>query len=99
MDYSRLYRAAFGHMNKWWMGIKYDKESSLHELLHSAASIMMLYHYEVTRTGNDDRPNYGPSWPEGQPTPDRDMMNMEDLGWTIDTIDCHGGKMVVTYRR
>jgi hypothetical protein len=98
MNYSRLYRAAFGHMNKWWAGIRNDHETGIHELLHAGCSIMMLYHYEATRTGRDDRPIYGLGFPEAS-NPDHDMMNMEDLGWTVDAVECHDGKMVVTYRR
>lgn len=56
MNWSRLYRASFGHQLDWYMRRGPDSESGLSHLLHAAACLMMLYEYEVRRLGNDDRP-------------------------------------------
>lgn len=39
---SRLYRATFSHLFKWFIGIDNDEESGLPHLAHAMASLMML---------------------------------------------------------
>lgn len=56
MEWSRVYRAAIGHMNDWWMSRGPDPETRLSHLLHAACCLMMLYEYEVLAKGKDDRP-------------------------------------------
>lgn len=56
--YSRLYRAALGHLQDFWRRNDIDSESNLHHLDHAAANIHMLQHLSIVGPKMDDRPKY-----------------------------------------
>lgn len=56
MDWSRVYRAAIGHLFDWFMRKGPDPETGKSHLWHAACCIMFLVCYELRNTGNDDRP-------------------------------------------
>lgn len=58
--YSRLYRAACGHLHDWYEGQDNDEETGLNHLFHAACCLMFLCHY-VSYTQYerfDDRPDF-----------------------------------------
>jgi hypothetical protein len=56
MAWSRPFRAARGHLLRWWCGIKFDKESKLNHLFHVRTNIDILIAHELRQIGTDDRP-------------------------------------------
>lgn len=56
--YSRLYRAALGHLQDFWRRNDIDSESNLRHLDHAAANIHMLQHLSIVGPKMDDRPKY-----------------------------------------
>lgn len=67
--YSRLYRAALGHLQDFWRRNDIDSESSLRHLDHAAANIHMLQHLSIVGPKMDDRPKYNPVADDGSLTP------------------------------
>jgi hypothetical protein len=55
MDWSRLYRAAIGHLFKWWACKGADPETGKSHLWHAGCCVMFLIAYELRSVGNDDR--------------------------------------------
>lgn len=56
LEYGRMYRAAIGHMNQWWLGDKADSESGMSHLTHAAFCVLGLLEYELTgRSELDNR--------------------------------------------
>lgn len=53
--YSRLFRAAVGHLWSWWMGDDKDNETGLSHLAHAACCVLFLLHFTIADTGTDDR--------------------------------------------
>lgn len=43
--FSRLYRAALGHLLDWFKGEDLDPETGINHLFHAACCIMFLAHY------------------------------------------------------
>lgn len=62
-DHSRLYAAIQRHLNKYWKGQNEDEESGMHELLHAACGLMMLYWHSQNLSDRDDRPLVSPGNP------------------------------------
>lgn len=63
MDWSRLYDAAKGHIEKFWCGESLDKKSDKHHLAHAICCLLFLLAYdtrEIAQDG-DDRPEVRPS--------------------------------------
>lgn len=56
MNWSRVYRAAIGHLFDWWMQRGPDPETGKSHLWHAACCVMFLVCYELRLTGTDDRP-------------------------------------------
>lgn len=56
MDWSRVYRAAIGHLFDWFMRKGPDPETGKSHLWHAACCIMFLVCYELRGVGKDDRP-------------------------------------------
>lgn len=56
MNWSRMYRAALGHLFDWFMKKGPDPESGKSHLWHAACCVMFLVCYEIRSTGTDDRP-------------------------------------------
>lgn len=56
MNWSRVYRAAIGHLFDWFMGKGPDPETGKSHLWHAACCIMFLVVYEIRGSGTDDRP-------------------------------------------
>lgn len=56
MDWSRVYRAAVGHLFDWFMRKGPDPETGKSHLWHAACCIMFLVVYEIRGVGKDDRP-------------------------------------------
>lgn len=56
MDWSRVYRAAIGHLFDWFMRKGPDPETGKSHLWHAACCVMFLVCYEIRGVGNDDRP-------------------------------------------
>lgn len=67
--YSRLYRAALGHLQDFWRRNDIDSESNLRHLDHAAANIHMLQHLSIVGPKMDDRPKYNPVADDGGLTP------------------------------
>jgi hypothetical protein len=54
--YSRLLRAALGHLISWWTGEDLDPETGLSHLAHAGCCVMFLLHYvSAKRSELDDR--------------------------------------------
>lgn len=45
LDWSRCYRAALGHLFKWWIGEDIDSDSGLHHIDAALCNVMFLSHY------------------------------------------------------
>lgn len=58
MKWSRVFAALMRHMWKWWGGEEKDSETGMSHLWHASCCLMFLVHYEATRTGENDKPNY-----------------------------------------
>lgn len=58
--YSRVFRAAIGHLYSFWRGEDLDEETGLHHLAHAACCIMFLLHFVLNKDTfhKDDRPNW-----------------------------------------
>lgn len=56
MDWSRVYRAAIGHLFDWWMKKGPDPETGKSHLWHAACCVMFLVTYEIRQIGTDNRP-------------------------------------------
>ncbi|TGT76198.1 MULTISPECIES: dATP/dGTP diphosphohydrolase domain-containing protein [unclassified Mesorhizobium] len=56
MDWSRVYRAAIGHLFKWWRNSGPDEETGKSHLWHAGCCVLFLISYELRQTGKDDRP-------------------------------------------
>lgn len=56
MDWSRVYRAAIGHLFDWFMRKGPDPETGKSHLWHAACCVMFLVCYEIRGVGTDDRP-------------------------------------------
>jgi hypothetical protein len=56
MAWSRVYRAAIGHMFQWFMFAGPDKDTGKSHLWHAGACILFLITYELRGIGTDDRP-------------------------------------------
>lgn len=46
------------HVNAWRRGEEVDPETGLSHMAHVLCNAMFLSHFEVTKTGTDDRPQY-----------------------------------------
>lgn len=55
MNWSRLIRAALGHLLWWSIGEDKDPESGLSHLSHAGCCIVFLITYEAKSLGSDDR--------------------------------------------
>lgn len=57
INYSRVYRAAIGHLFKWFMRHPTDPETGKSHLWHAACCVMFLVVYELREMSqHDDRP-------------------------------------------
>lgn len=56
MAYSRLFRAAIGHLTDWWITGKPDPETGHSHLWHAGCCVLFLIAYELRGIGTDDRP-------------------------------------------
>jgi len=56
LDWSRVYRAAIGHLFKWWACAGPDEETGKSHLWHAGCCILFLIAYEIRSVGKDDRP-------------------------------------------
>ncbi len=56
LDWSRVYRAALGHLFDWWRGAGPDAETGKSHLWHAGCCVMFLIAYEMRGVGKDDRP-------------------------------------------
>ncbi len=56
MAWSRVYRAALGHLFAWWMRRGNDPETGKSHLWHAGCCILFLITYELRSVGIDDRP-------------------------------------------
>lgn len=56
MNWSKVYRAAIGHLFDWFMKKGPDPETGKSHLWHAACCIMFLVCYEIRGVGTDDRP-------------------------------------------
>lgn len=56
MDWSRIYRAAIGHLTAWYVRDPADKETGFSHLWHAGCCILFLIAYELRGVGKDDRP-------------------------------------------
>lgn len=56
-DWGRYYAAAQRHLNAWWGPVMddIDDETRQSHLIHAACCIMILYAYQRSAVGNDDR--------------------------------------------
>lgn len=59
LAWSRVYRAACGHLFDWFRGAGPDPETGKSHLWHAACCVMFLVVYEIRGTGEDDRPTGG----------------------------------------
>lgn len=57
-EWSRLYRAAMGHLNAWYSGEEFDPETGLPHLWHANCCLMFLTRYTYDGLGKDDRPTF-----------------------------------------
>lgn len=57
LDWSRVYRAALGHLFKWWANAGPDEETGKSHLWHAGCCILFLIAYELRSVGKDDRPH------------------------------------------
>jgi hypothetical protein len=55
-SWSMYWSAILRHLTAWYEGEDLDPESGLSHLAHACASILILLHYALTQTGDDDRP-------------------------------------------
>ncbi len=60
LDWSRVYRAAIGHLFKWWAGAGLDEETGKSHLWHAGCCVLFLISYELRGVGKDDRPSKSP---------------------------------------
>lgn len=58
MSYSRLHRAAIGHLIDWWETKEPDEETGYSHLWHAGCCILFLIAYELRGVGTDDRNSY-----------------------------------------
>lgn len=56
MDWSRLFRAATGHLWAWFLRRGNDPETGRSHLWHAGCCVLFLIAYEIRGTGTDDRP-------------------------------------------
>ena len=56
IHWSRVYRAAIGHLMSWWEGEQKDRESGQNHLAHAACNVLFLLEYLQTCPDLDDRP-------------------------------------------
>lgn len=56
LDWSRVYRAAIGHLFDWFARKGPDPETGKSHLWHAACCVMFLVCYEIRASGTDDRP-------------------------------------------
>ncbi len=57
LDWSRVYRAAIGHLFSWWRGAGPDEETGKSHLWHAGCCVLFLISYELRSVGKDDRPS------------------------------------------
>lgn len=57
-EWSRLYRAALGHLTAWYGGEDFDPETGLPHLWHANCCLMFLTRYTYEGLGRDDRPRF-----------------------------------------
>ena len=55
LNWSRVYGALLRHLNAWWGGESYDKETGHSHLWHAGCCIAFLITYEMREIGQDDR--------------------------------------------
>ncbi len=53
--WSRVFRAAVGHLISWWMGQDLDEETGISHLAHAGCCVIFLLHFVLKQTGTDDR--------------------------------------------
>lgn len=56
MQWSRVFRAAMGHLWDWWFRRGNDHETGRSHLEHALCCVAFLVTYERRRTGEDNRP-------------------------------------------
>lgn len=59
--YSVYYDAVMRHMNAWWEGEDFDKDSGLPHPIKAAACLTILYDALLAENGTDDRPPKSPA--------------------------------------
>lgn len=62
LPWSKVYAALQRHLNSWWGGERYDKETNKSHLWHAVCDLAFLITYEHYNMGTNDKPK----WP--QPT-------------------------------
>lgn len=55
MDWGRVYAALQRHLNDFWMGEDYDRETGFYHLDHALACLVFLSAYQKRKIGKDDR--------------------------------------------
>lgn len=53
--WSRLVGSTLRHLMDWSRGVDKDPETGISHLAHAACNLLFLIHFEVTKTGLDDR--------------------------------------------
>ncbi len=56
LHWSRVFRAANGHLWSWFMRRPPDAETGKSHLWHAGCCVLFLIAYELRNTGTDDRP-------------------------------------------
>lgn len=60
MDWERVFRAAIGHLTKWWQGENLDEETGYRHLWHAGCCVLFLIAFELRGIGKDSRPKVAP---------------------------------------
>lgn len=58
-DWSGPYQSMQRHLQAWWAGEDFDKESGASHLAHASCNLMFLQHYEYHHRAGDDRQKTG----------------------------------------
>lgn len=67
LPWSKVYAALQRHLNSWWSGERYDKETNKSHLWHAVCDLAFLITYEHYNMGTNDKPK----WPQPTYQPSR----------------------------
>lgn len=79
LPWSKVYAAMQRHLNSWWSGERYDKETNKSHLWHALCDLAFLITYEHYGMGTEDKPVWPPT--TFQPPTPKQNENYETGGW------------------